>query len=239
MFAPENRSNNWVAPRHALKYCVSLLFLYISCLVGMMSNTVEGKPLTDTATSHEISPKKKEGQKLTLNLKLHGSPEDARLDVTLKNEGDTIVVVDRKLVFLFRIECFTPKGERIDLEHVRTLKAPARNAKEWEKRLLLLKPGDTVVRKIQLQKGFTVYWAMISTHHQIACGESLERIPRTKPVHGIRVSYGRFTGYPEGLAFKHYTGLSSNRLTRLSVPIKASIAFPSVKSRSPDRDPAH
>lgn len=165
-----------------------------------------------------------EPQKIALSLRLYGSPENANVQVTLTNAGSMLMLVDRDLVFLLDVECMDPEGKKINYEYVRPLTPPQKNPKEWTKRFIVVKPGESVSRTMRLHKQFAMFFCAISDQHQIAAGESFKRVPQGRAIEYVNVTYGK-SNYILGPAFKFYTGLSIDHLTQLRMPIRASISF--------------
>lgn len=158
----------------------------------------------------------------TMEVDPGGTREEPILFLNIKNVGDDTIKVDRDLVFLLNINIIGRNGISLELEEAASISVPDRM--DLKERFVLLKPNNSIQRKIELKKSFKYFVYGIGTSETnliITAYEALFRLPAKSYPERIDIIYGPLYGFREG--FAQYTGIESTTLGLFEGPLKTSI----------------
>lgn len=122
------------------------------------------------------------------------------LTVTLRNKSLQSIRVDSELVFLLTIFAIDRSHSSVPLDEVQVLNAPDRRT--LDRRLVLLPPGGSVQRTLDLHGPFKQFTCGASfPHGKVTAYEAIYRLPSRRRFRTLHVSYGLPAGGQECLEF--------------------------------------
>lgn len=163
-----------------------------------------------------------------LEVSLAGDPDaETSLRIGLRNTGEEPITVDRELVFLLGIVAWAPSGEAIELEEIGDVLYPGQA--DLKARLIVLEPGQSVWREVNLSEGFKCFvasrGALFTNGRHVHFPNAGEVCVRTVPgsvVSRVDVFYGgRGMIVRDGLAW--YFGMPYRSLGLYDEQLKAAL----------------
>ena len=129
--------------------------------------------------------------RLELSLAWEGDPNDLIVMLTARSGGNVPIPVDRELVFFLEVSCWTPEGSLIDFDAVKRLPRPGED--EVRGRIVELRPGEELRRRIDLKHGFKSFewdWNH-SDPMSVRSAEVIRCVPEGVAVGSADVFYAR------------------------------------------------
>lgn len=188
-----------------------------------------------TQTSGQVqSSRQKPAREPRMELQLVGTTDDPVLAVTLSNDSQSVITVDRELVFGIDIEATGIDGSVIEAEYIRRLDRPWRDAGQWRRRFRQLLPGEVIRRDIALKKAYRCFVALRASsigpkarvvHPRVSAYEAEFRLPesvRLSEIEKITVTYSPCRGVVRD-GFVSYTGLQPSDIGLFGGSLTAAI----------------
>jgi len=177
---------------------------------------------------------------------LNASCRDGILTLQLRNISQSPIVVDKELVFFLHLDFYNTEGKwlivtstdpkktaPISAENIEKLReAQEKHTKEMRDRFVQLKPGEQVVRTIDLHKGYMSFQHSVSgvvgngAHYSIHSANEAKIIvlPHDSSLGSVEVSYGEelANGFFD-MCFSTYTGFPLKEVELYEGPLKVKV----------------
>ena len=148
---------------------------------------------------------------------LGGTDENPIVEIVLKNQSSTSIVVDRELVIPVRLIAIDKSGNRIRWEPAEVARDETTLSRDyWMQRFTCLAPGESIQRSVRLRDGF-YNWSVMrgwtgngsggDVHGPRVAAELHRRLPETmrkRDIGSIMVEYGE----SDVSAIAQYTGVT-------------------------------